>query len=179
MQSTASINLLKHKTNLIDEIIKWAFNIGRLLIIIVEIVAFSAFIYRFSLDRRLVDLHDSIEQKQNTIAALEKQESEFRALQERISLSTVSFIQGTRYVDVLNKIVSLTPSGIKYNSFVIGANKIEIILDANSMSNFSSLLKSLQEYDQVDSVNVTQIDSKNNSVTINMTITLKPKPITT
>lgn len=174
MQSTASINLLKSKSNLAEEVVKWAFNIGRLLIIIVEIVAFSAFIYRFSLDRRLVDLHDSIEQKQNTIASLEKQENEFRALQDRISLSTFASTDGVRSLNVINQIVSFTPSGIKFDSFIVGENKAELIVIANTMSDFSAFLKSLQDYDQIDSVNITQIDSKNNSVNINMTINLKP-----
>lgn len=175
MQSTASINLIKPKISLIDEITKWAFNIGRLLIIIVEIVAFSAFIYRFSLDRRLVDIHDSIEQKQNTIAHLQKQEDEFRVLQEKINISSIASTDGTRYLNILNQIALFAPPGMKFDTFRIGENKIEISITTNSMSYFSNFIKQLQEYDEIETVEITNIDSSGQKVNIVLKIYLKPE----
>ena len=80
MQSSASINLLKGRVNLLDEIVKWSLTIGRLLIITVELVAFTAFIVRFSLDRTLIDLHDKIRQEQAIVASLKDTEAKYRNL---------------------------------------------------------------------------------------------------
>ena len=82
-----SINLAKRKTNIVDDLTKWALTFGRLLVIIVEIIAFSAFIYRFYLDRLINDLNDEIEGKQAIVASLNTQEELYRNTQARIALA--------------------------------------------------------------------------------------------
>ena len=51
--SPASINLVKkNEKSSVDKFINWTLSIGRLIVIITEIIAISAFLYRFSLDGR-------------------------------------------------------------------------------------------------------------------------------
>ena len=83
-----SINLLKQQTSLVDRFIDWALTIGRLLVILTEIVALSAFIYRFSLDRQLIDLHSKITQEQAIANYLNNNEKKYRNLQDRLAIAT-------------------------------------------------------------------------------------------
>ena len=72
MRTGSSIDLVKGKSSLGDNVITWALGFGRFLIIAVEIVAFSAFIYRFVLDRELVDLNDKIREHERLYDLLRK-----------------------------------------------------------------------------------------------------------
>ena len=66
MSDPISINLVKsRKPHFLDRFITWALNAGRLLVIITETVALSAFLFRFGLDREIVDLNDKIKQNFN------------------------------------------------------------------------------------------------------------------
>src|SRR3989338_4199098 len=115
MQSSASINLVKRKVSLLDEILRWTLSVGRLLVIITEIVAFSTFIYRFSLDRTIIDLHTQIKNKQAIVQSLKERENTYRRFQERILVASITSQQAGRNVKILNDVVELTPSEITFN----------------------------------------------------------------
>src|SRR3989344_9329514 len=82
----SSINLYKGKSrNFIDRFILWTLSAGRLIIILTEILALSAFLYRFSLDRNLIDLNDKIKNEEIILNYLKKNEENFRSIQDRLS----------------------------------------------------------------------------------------------
>src|SRR3989344_5694832 len=87
--SPARINLVKKKeVATFDKAINWALSIGRLIVIITEIIAISAFVYRFSLDQKLVALHEDIGIKKGQLALLKNDEENFRNLQDRLELAS-------------------------------------------------------------------------------------------
>ena len=60
-----SINLLSTKDkSTADIFLFWALYIGRLLVIITEVIALFVFLSRFSIDRKLIDYSDSIKKQQ-------------------------------------------------------------------------------------------------------------------
>ena len=60
-EQVPTINLLPNQgENLTTKFFNWALSIGRLLIILTEMVALATFLYRFGLDAQIVDLHDKI-----------------------------------------------------------------------------------------------------------------------
>src|SRR3989344_5628076 len=88
-KKSASINLLKSSRNeIFEKFIDWALTIGRLLVIITEIIALSAFIYRFGLDRQLIDLHGTIKSQQAVVSFYKKQEETYRNLQDRLKIAS-------------------------------------------------------------------------------------------
>jgi Tfp pilus assembly protein PilN len=160
MQNSASINLLKGRINLLDEIIKWASNVGRLLIIIVEFIAFSAFILRFSLDRTLIDLSDKIKQEQAIVASLKDREASYRNLQERLLVTNKITTQSSGQVKLIQDIFGLTPPEIKYNNFGISGNKITMQLRVRSVSALTAYIDSLRAYKGISSASIDSIGSK-------------------
>ena len=175
MQSSASINLIKSKENFLDEALKWALTVGRLLVIIAEIVAFSSFIYRFSLDRTLIDLHSKINQEQAIVASLKDQEAKYRNLQDRISLASKISTGGTQNVTILNDVINLTPPDITYSSIAISGGQIKINASITSVSSLTTYIDTLRKYPQISSVNIDTInnDAASSSITVFITAVLK------
>ncbi len=175
MQSSASINLIKTKINILDEVLKWALTVGRLLIIITELVAFTTFIYRFSLDRQLIDLHEKINQEQAIVASLKDREALYRNLQERIKEVSRISNSGGRNVKIFNDIAKLTPPQISFNSFEIENNQIAIDANVQSISSLSNFLSLLREYQETSSVSIDRIDNQSQTSGINVIISVKLK----
>ena len=175
MQASASIDLVKNKANILDEILKWALNFGRLLVIIVEIVAFSSFIYRFSLDRTLIDLNDKIKNEQAIVESIKENEAIYRNLQGRLLIAKKVSAQGSMNHKILNNIVNLTPDQITFNSFSIENNEILIESNVGSISSLTNFINSLKDYKEIGLVTITNIENQpqTNTVTVSIKATLK------
>lgn len=170
MPSSTQIDLIKGKTSLLDQFLKWALSFGRLLIIIVEIVAFSAFMYRFVLDRQIIDLNDEIKKKQSLVESSKTRENTYRNLHER--LATIKMINTTGNTNpvILAGIIEKTPSDITYNSIAIGEGKISMDLDVVSFSSLTAFVKTLRENPQISSVIITGIDNSTGGNSVKVTI---------
>lgn len=175
MRSTASINLLKSRVNLLDESLKWALTVGRLLIIIVEFVAFSTFVLRFSLDRTLIDLHDKISQEQAIVASLKDRENTYRSLQETLSVASGINNQGSKSLKVFQDIAAFTPSEIRYTSFSIHDDQVLIQAKVRSAAALAAFLDSLRSYPDISSATIDALGNQTNdgSLTVTITVTLK------
>lgn len=175
MHSSGSIDLGKKQSTMSDDIIKWALSFGRLLIIVVEIVAFSAFLYRFVLDRELVDLNDKIKGEQAIVLSLDEREAEFRNLHERLSTVKTINTTGNSKLKIFNDIIAFTPTEITYSAFVINNEKLLLEINISSIPAFTKYKDSLQEYNQINSVTVTGIDNSAGTNTVKVTIEAKLK----
>lgn len=175
-KNSASINLLKKQTSLIDRFITWALTVGRLLVIVTEIVALSAFIYRFSLDRQLIDLHSKIVQEQAIVNYLKDNEKTYRNLQDRLTAATNYSTLGINRFKVFSDIVGFTPKGMSFNNFSLYENRIKIDANVDSVSSLSTFVNSLKNYPAIDTVSIDKIGNKPSSavITISITATLKP-----
>ena len=93
-----SINLVKSdKGETVERVINWLLSIGRILVIVTELVALGAFLWRFGLDQQLIDLHSKIKQKQAIVEAFKKNEEEYRNLQDRLSIAASFARAGPRH----------------------------------------------------------------------------------
>jgi len=175
-KNSGSINLLKKQTSLADRFISWALTVGRLLVILTEIVALSAFIYRFSLDRQLIDLHSKIIQEQAIVNYLKDNEKTYRNLQDRLATATNYSTLGTNRFKVFSDIVSFTPKGVSFNNLSLYENRVKIDANADSASSLSTFVNSIKNYPAIDTVSIDKIGNKSSSavITISITATLKP-----
>lgn len=175
MQSSASVNLVKTQANTYGNIVHWALTVGKVLIIVTEIIAFSAFIYRFTLDRTIIDLHTKIKQEKIILDSLKEKEATYRNVQERISLVKQITIKGNAKVDMLNDILSLTPQGITFNSFDFRETELNIDSNVESVSSLTTFTKSLKSYSKISSVNISNITTKADGSGINVFLMVKFK----
>src|SRR5574338_651182 len=81
-----SVNFLRGQGNhFLDKFVNWSLTIGRLLIIITETAALSAFAYRLTIDWQIIDLHEKIKDQQAIVSLLEPKEQLYRGLQKELT----------------------------------------------------------------------------------------------
>lgn len=171
-----SINLLKNKdADFFGKFIKWTLTIGRLVVIITEVIALSAFVYRFSLDKRLIDLHNEIKQKQTIIVAQKTNEEKYRDLHDRIFLAANFSNLSQERNKILKDVLNLTPQGITLNNLALDKNSININASVQILSSLSLFVNSLKNYPSIDAINIYNIENKpqTNFIIVGITVTLK------
>jgi Tfp pilus assembly protein PilN len=172
---SASINLLENKSKTLDLIVSWALTIGRVLVIIVELVALGAFIYRFSLDNQLQTLQTKIKQEQAIVAYQKDSESKYRNLQDRLALISSVSKATAGNLKIFNDIIALTPNGLTLNNFTLSEGKIQLEGNTNSVFILSNFIDQLKAYPLIESVSLDKIqnDTTNSTITVGITVTLK------
>ncbi|OGH21351.1 MAG: hypothetical protein A2958_00940 [Candidatus Levybacteria bacterium RIFCSPLOWO2_01_FULL_38_13] len=171
-----SLNLLKDREEkFFDRFISWALTIGRLVVILTEIIALSAFIYRFTLDRQLIDLHSQIKQKGIIVSFLKNKEDTYRDLQGRLSITSAFSDSANRKVKILEDIIGFAPSGMSFNRVDILENRISVDANFQFISSLKSFVDSLKTYQNVESISINKIDNRLSSavITVNITADLK------
>lgn len=169
---SASINLLKNKEgSFFGGFINWTLTIGRLVIILTQIIALSAFLYRFSLDRKLMELRSQIKQKQIIVSSLKTNEAKYRDLQDRLYLtSNLSNLSHERH-KILRDILSLTPQGIKLNDLSLNKNNISINANVQAISSLTLFVDLLKNYPSINTLSLDNIENKPSANIIIVSIT--------
>ena len=168
-----SINLVEVKEKEIssfDGFINWALTVGRIIVIVTEIIAIAAFIYRFSLDAKLVSLHSAIRQNQTTISSLKNDENNYRNLQSRIALAKDFSEKGIKTSQTITDFGKLIPNQAKINSLTLNKDQINVIINVDSVSLLADFINSLKSYDGIRSISIDNIENKP-SVGLSVSIT--------
>lgn len=169
---SSSINLIKDsKDNFFDKFIDWALTIGRVVVIFTEIVALSAFIYRFTLDRQLIDLHSKIKQEAAIVSSFKNQEETYRNLQDRLKIAS-DFSSGSQNkITMFQDIVGLMSKGMTFNTLTISENSINIDANFQNSSSLGNFVSSLKSYKHIDNVSIDRIENRLSNAEIIVTIT--------
>lgn len=172
-----SINLVKKEVPFLDKFIAWALTIGRLLVVITELIALSAFIYRFSLDRQLIDLHSKIKQQEAIVNHFKSNEDAYRNLQERLALSKTFSKLSDNIGQTFKDVTGFAPKDILFSNLSFHRNRITINANAYSTSSLSSFINSLKNYRKIQTVSVDSIENKISSgfIIVSITAFLKEK----
>lgn len=161
LESSPSINLVKDKQiPLFDKFMNWALTVGRLIVILTEIVALLAFVYRFSLDEKLIDLHSAIKQKQSIVLLLKQDENKYRNLQDRIALASDLMEKNAKTNKIVLDIVDLTPQGARIYNLTFNKNKLTINANTNSVSSLTDFINILKDYPDIKTVSIDNIENK-------------------
>lgn len=169
-----SINFINKQTPFLDRFMDWALTIGRLIVIITEVIAVIAFIYRFSLDERLVDLHSTIKQKQSIISILKNDENKYRNLQDRLTLAAIFSEKADKSNQTITDIAGLIPKQARINNLILNKNQLNIGINVVSVFPLASLINSLKNYSGVKSISIDSIESKPSvGLSANITTLLK------
>ena len=173
---STSINLLKSSKNeTLEQIINWALTVGRVLVIAVELIALGAFLFRFSLDRQLIDLHTTIKQKQAIVAYLKDSENTYRNLQDRLAIASSFSSLGTQQVKIFTDVVGFAPIGLTFSEITFNENSVRIEANVNSVQPLSTFVASLKSYAPIASVSLDKIENKTSNAVINVSMTVKLK----
>lgn len=171
-KKSISINLIKGQNKgFWDKFIKWALGFGRLIVIVTELIALGTFLYRFSLDRELIDLHDKISQKQAIVKLLKNDEDKYRNLQNRLKIASKLSATGLRINELFNDIVSFAPEGFVFTNIVLSEDYVKIEAKIQSVTSLATFVKTLKNHPKINSVSLDKIENKMSSATIAVGIT--------
>lgn len=167
-----SVNLVKTGQNLFFErFINWALTIGRAVVILTELIALIAFLYRFSLDQQLIDLHSKIKQEQAIVAYLKDSEDTYRNLQERLTVASNTTKAANSKLKIFNDIINLTPAGITFSDFTLSSSALRINADVETVGSLTELVESLKKYSGIETVSLDKIENRPSNGLIKVTIT--------
>lgn len=168
-----SINLLKKQDKKIfDKFIKWALTVGRIVVIATELIALSAFLYRFSLDRKLIDLHEEIEDNQNLVKLLKKDEDKYRNLQNRIAIAQRFAAGGKKINQIHGDIAQIIPSDLRVGVFTLGQDTVSIQGQAHSVGSLATFIRALKENPEVSSISINRLENKTSSGVLEISISV-------
>jgi len=170
-----SINLVRTKVNILDEFIKWALTIGRGLVIAVEIVALFTFLYRFTLDRQIIDTREKIKQQQAIVSYLKDREDKYRNLQQRLLASETLSVMAPAETKIINDVVSMVPPEVNLKSLSLSDTSLNISVGAQSINSLTDFINSLKRYKEINTININRVQNKasESSISVDISCTLK------
>jgi len=178
MTANTSINLVRgRRPRVLDQVVSWTLTIGRAVVILTEVIALGAFIYRFSLDRQLIALHDKIAQEESIVNLLQKNENSYRNLQNRLSLASTIIDSEQQSITNYQSIMATIPPGVFLKSLIIDPQLIKINVDTPTTAAVSALISNLKNYPAITNVSVDKIENKTSVglIGVNLSLTVKSK----
>jgi Tfp pilus assembly protein PilN len=175
-ESEQTINLLPHeKENLMTQFLDWALSIGRLLVILTEIVALGTFIYRFGLDAQLVNLHDDIKTKSFIVDNFQSQEATYRDIQDRLQTAKQYTAVGKTTTGVFEEIAKIGQGKITFKDLDVSTDTMKIEVAAESGDAISQFVNALKESPSITSISVDKVanNTATAQITVYITATLK------
>jgi Tfp pilus assembly protein PilN len=168
-----TINLAKNRgETFLDRFISWALTAGRVIIILTEAIALGAFLYRFSLDRTLVDLHDHISQETAVVNLLKNNENQFRNLQNRLLLAKNVIGSSSQFVKTFTDILKIIPSDMQVTTFQMTSDTLRLEGTLQSITSLRTLVDTLKTYPAVTSVSLDKIQTNTSTASISVTLTI-------
>lgn len=163
------ISLLPTEDNnntLIARVLRWLTSVGRVIIIITELIVISAFISRFWLDRKNADLSEVVRQQKAILASTQDFETEYRSLQERLTYIDNFYKSEPKYIDAMNSLVQSMPDAIFFQNISLSSDEktsqISAKLDLYSYQEDTivDFITNLKLNPDISSVNVQKIEKK-------------------
>lgn len=160
------VNLLIHKEQqpkIHIRLIRWLLASGRYIVIIVELITISAFVFRYKLDGDLEEQNSKIKQKIPYIQSLKNEEILVRETQFKLWTIRQTRSIDPNFVEVLTKIAQLTPKSIKLTAINLDRSqsfpKTSLIITGHTPTNLelSALLRALQKDQTFSDINLTNI----------------------
>jgi hypothetical protein len=171
-----SINLLPNKGGgLVDQFLSWALSIGRLLIILTETLALSVFLYRFSIDMRIVDLHDLIKNQRAIVEQFKTVEDTSRNLHARLAIAKEQEEDTSSATTVFSDIIEMGRGKITFRNLVVSESSVKIEAQSQSSSLLNSFISGLKTYPEVEKVSIDSVENRTSSAVIIMSITAQLK----
>ena len=169
------INLIgKPKQSLTQEFLKWAVNVGRIVIVVTELLALSALLYRFTVDRKIIDLHDKIKKAELFVKSQAAKEADYRSIQSRLENIKLTQAETKIKIDIMNDILkSISQGNFSSTNLTVNLNNININGIAFSIFPINNFIQVLKENPNVTSISLDEITGVSQGVQFKLNIELK------
>lgn len=159
--SAPTINLAKNRgEHFVDTFFTWALSLGRVLVIATEAIALGAFLFRFGLDRQILDLNDRIKQEKVIVNLLSSNETTYRNLQDRLALAKTIDDATTTELKRMKTVTGFISSDMIVQDVFYSPTDIHVDATVGSIVSLTSLVKKLKSYDQITKVTIDKLENK-------------------
>jgi len=158
--------------------ITWLTTVGRLIIVVTELIVICAFLSRFWLDRVNSDLSEVVRQQKAILESTTPFEKEFLSLQKRLKIISNFYHTQPEYEKNLNSLVESTPDDIVYNNLVVSrnptSNEVSAVINLVSYkeSSIVDFITNLMLNPQISTVDIKSIDKKPRDTKYSVNLTL-------
>jgi Tfp pilus assembly protein PilN len=120
------VNLFSSKEqNITDKVIYFSFHYLRYILVITQLVVICVFFYRFQVDQEIVDLKDSLAQKEQIVKATEPLLKEVEQLSKKIGDINNVIGKQTYFQELYSYFLSKVPATISVTNFQLENNTIK------------------------------------------------------
>ncbi len=151
----------KKGTPSLDVFIHWAITGGRFLVILTETIALGAFLYRFNLDRQIVDLNDLIKQRQQIVVAVSSNEKLFRQIQDTLTQATHLnenvLVIPTQLSDIQNL---AEKNNITITLLNISPELLHVEFTTGSLDNLKNFISDLEKRKDIKDISIDRIEDR-------------------
>lgn len=152
--------------------LKWALTSGRMLVVLTEFVVILAFGSRFYYDKKLNDLIEVIDQKQNVVESYAEIENRMRDVLARqktvTNFSTVNLAINDRF----GQIRRITPTDVTYTEISINETGFNLAGTAGSEGGLANLLVGVNNVPNVSGVSIGSVEYDQRKGIINFKISV-------
>lgn len=171
-----NINLLKKQGDSpLDTILHFAVTGGRFIVLLTEMIALMAFLYRFTLDRQIIDLNDEIKANQAIVAQYEPLELDYRNLQDRIQTIKTLDQEAPIMPNLFTQIMSKGEGIVTFTSLLISSDSIRVEADTSSVASLNTFVMALRSDPLIKEVSIDRIDNRTSNALITVAISAELK----
>ena len=157
-----SINLLPHDSfegSTLGIVLEWALVFGKWAVIVTQLIVMGAFLYRFTLDRTLTDLHKAVAKDVAMIKSYDQVERDYVLAQKQIAQAKIALNSQDVTLRAINEVARITPMDVWYDRVMLTPSNVSMTAYASSLSGFGQFLTAAQNSGVFRSVRVAKIES--------------------
>jgi len=135
----------------------WVISVGRIVIIVTELIAFSVFVGRIKLDRELTDLTDTLENQLIVLENAREFEEDFRDLQERLKIIKDLRQKQAPASQTVSLFSTLLPPEVELDglTFQIDTNEAYLLAKTASVTGFAKAIHNLKNSPEIEDITLT------------------------
>ena len=172
-QRSPSINLIPQDPffdTVLGRTLSWCMGAGRYIVIFTEIVVILSFAARFTLDRTVTDLNESLLKQLTLIEGMREDELAFKLAQSQVTEVKTS-LESSNIIDVFGALNKVVPPDILLKRMSISQKSVSLEADAQSQNALITFINNLQLSNQFNSVRVGKIEtSEDNPAGLTFTV---------
>jgi len=162
----------------IGKFLTWALSIGRYIVVFTEMVVIITFLSRFTLDRKLTDLNNSILSNQALLQSYQQLETNVRTIQKKAEfLQTLD--DKPQLIQVVNFVTENTPSDIVFEDISTRNDRFVMIAKAYSSQSLSAFVDTLKGEVIFDDVLLDKINTSDKDTGISFIVSAKYAGVST
>ena len=169
----SNINLLPKDTlrdTTVGQILSWGLTSFRAIVIVVELVVISGFLFRFYLDVQNADLDDKVAQKSALISSYAELEKNFKQTQTKLGIYSNITTEQNTFVPVLEAVVRRLPLDAQLTFVSRNEDTLELIVQSENEQSIEQLVANLQAEPLLANVTLSQVESQAESSLIEFTL---------